>query len=697
MAGILLELRQSARRLLRTPVLMLALVLSIALGIASNASVDGFTRGLLAQEQPFPVDAIASIGRLLRSAALGIFAIACANVAAFLLARDTARSRETAVRVAIGAGRRDLIRHVLADSLLVSTAGAIAGVVLAYWIGRIVPAMLFDQDAARMHFAADPSGTALIALGCTAIAVACGLLPLLETRHDDPGAIMQRENSGPSRRSVRIGAALVVMQMAACTLLMISAGLLYSGYRSTLQTTAGRRLANATIASMEALQMSSESQQMNAALAYQDAAARVAAQIVQPRSVAWAANLPGNRPVSRSFRVESATLPVRELTFDRERFTRRTVDRIITPPLAGRLFGAVDSGPCGGVVLSATAARQLGSQYVIGRSIETPSGDWSQIVGVVRLQHDEDRAVVFHYAPDSDQIAATPSTYRVLDTADAPAIVLDVNVVSSNYFDVVGLPILAGQTFGVQKHACRVAIVNKEAADRYFGGEAVGGAVIDSEGTRASIIGVVGSTKLRAAQRDVLPTLYMPLEQDFQPRMTMILETGAISRGTLRRLHERLAQIPGGREDRITVDTLDHHLSRTAFAPERIATVLVGASAAIALTLGLLGLYGVMSDAARRRRREFALRIALGAQSGHLIGQVVAEGVRLVMAGALSGVAASFVVARWVSHVAPTTDGPPLTVWLSAPILLVIAVGIASVLPARNALATDPLLIMRSE
>jgi ABC-type antimicrobial peptide transport system permease subunit len=304
---------------------------------------------------------------------------------------------------------------------------------------------------------------------------------------------------------------------------------------------------------------------------------------------------------------------------------------------------------------------------------------------------------VFHYAPDSDEIAATPSTYRMLQITDAPAIVLDVNVVSSNYFDVIGLPILAGQRFGAQKHACRVAIVNQQAADRYFGGDAVGGAVIDSEGTRTTIIGVVGSTKLRAAQRDVPPTLYLPQEQDVQPRMTMILETEAISRATLRRLHQRLAQIAGGRDDRITVDTLDRHLSRTAFAPERIATVLVGASAALSLILGLLGLYGVMSDAARRRRREFALRIALGAQPPQLIGQVVAEGLRLVVAGALAGAAASFVVARWVSHVTPATDGPPLTVWLTAPILLAIAVGIASVLPARNALATDPLLIMRSE
>ena len=87
------------------------------------------------------------------------------------------------------------------------------------------------------------------------------------------------------------------------------------------------------------------------------------------------------------------------------------------------------------------------------------------------------------------------------------------------------------------------------------------------------------------------------MEQDFLPRMTLIAETGGVDRRTLDRLHRRLALIPGGREDRIIVRTLDDHLSRTAFAPERIATVLVGASATIALALGMLGLYGIMSDA----------------------------------------------------------------------------------------------------
>jgi hypothetical protein len=242
-----------------------------------------------------------------------------------------------------------------------------------------------------------------------------------------------------------------------------------------------------------------------------------------------------------------------------------------------------------------------------------------------------------------------------------------------------------------------VAVINREAADMYFHGDAVGGAIIDRLGRRATVIGVVGSATLRASQRSVAPAVYLPYTQDFQPRMTMIAETNGVDPAMMRRLRARIATIPGGREERIAIATLDQQLSRTAFAPERIATVLVGASATIALLLGALGLYGVMNDATRRRKREFALRIALGAQGGHVVWQVIAEGMRLVMAGTLAGIAGSLVVNQWLARITPSGDSLSAGVWLSAPALLALAVVVASVIPARIAAASDPLLLLRHD
>ena len=147
----------------------------------------------------------------------------------------------------------------------------------------------------------------------------------------------------------------------------------------------------------------------------------------------------------------------------------------------------------------------------------------------------------------------------------------------------------------------------------------------------------------------------------------------------------------------MVVTTLEEHLSRVALAPERIAMVLVGASATMAVLLGGLGLYGAMVDAARQRRREFGVRIALGSQSWRLVGQVFGEGARLAAAGTTAGLLLSRLVARWLTQIAPSAEPTPVWVWLAAPGTLLVAVLIASVLPARIALATDPLTVMRDE
>jgi hypothetical protein len=693
------EIRHSARSLGRTPIWTLMLILTIALGIASNASVDGFVRGLISQasliDDPEAAESASRIGRLLRIVAIAVFAIACANVASFLLARASARVRETAVRVAIGAGRRQLARQVLADSVVIALAGAAAGAILAYWIARIVPSLLWSEDAAQLTFAADPAGVALIMAICSAITIACGLLPLIETR-DDPAPIIQRESAGPSRASIRLGAGLVIVQVAACTLLVVSTGLLLAGFRSALQTSAGRRLSSPIVVSMEALQTSSKAVERSSGLQYFDAAILAIKEVTSASSIALAATVPGNRPSLQTFEFETPGLAKRELSLMATPFTTGTLETLMMPPLAGRLFGTRDAGPCGGVVITPEAARAIGPAPLVGRSIETPDG-WSDIVGVVDVR-DDDVPRVFHYLPRGDE-PVPPSAMAIYRAPEltSQATVLDVNVVSPNYFEFMGFPLVDGRGFAEAIDPCRVAIVNTQAADRYFGGKAVGGAIIDRLGRRTAIIGVVDAAKLRAAGRSVPPTVYVPVEQDFLYRMTLIAETGGIGRADLERLHRRLELIPGGREDRIIVTTLDRHLSRTAFASERIATVLVGASTAIALALGMFGLYGLMSESARRRRREFALRIALGARGGHVIGQVLSEGMRLVVAGTVAGLLGSVLVSNWVSRITPADEPLSPWIWIAAPLTLALAVALASVLPARRALASDPLMIMKDD
>jgi hypothetical protein len=144
----------SARSLLRAPGLTVALLVTIALGAGSNASVQGFISGLTtATQTPDHAAAMLRVGVLLRGAAGAVFVVACANIAAFLLARSSARSKETSVRVALGANRFQLATQLLADSVLISTAGGALGAVLAMWTANVIPALFFEPDAEQLVLA----------------------------------------------------------------------------------------------------------------------------------------------------------------------------------------------------------------------------------------------------------------------------------------------------------------------------------------------------------------------------------------------------------------------------------------------------------------------------------------------------------------------------------------------------------------
>ena len=102
---------------------------------------------------------------------------------------------------------------------------------------------------------------------------------------------------------------------------------------------------------------------------------------------------------------------------------------------------------------------------------------------------------------------------------------LAVQVVSNNYFASMGLAFPAGGSFEAvaPREACRVGVLNEEAAQLYFGGNAVGGAVIDRNGRRTRIVGVVRDARLRSTQQQAEPSIYVPMEQNVLPRMHVML------------------------------------------------------------------------------------------------------------------------------------------------------------------------------
>jgi predicted permease len=680
--------------------------------LRSGVSVsDAFVRRLTPQDDnsrivmaeytgvsPEVADGLRRVHTLLGLAVATVFLIVCANVASFLLARASARSRETSVRVALGASRAQLVAQLLSDSVIIAAAGTAFGLLLAFWTSRIVPALLFESDARYLVFVPDTSGIVGAALVCAAVTIACGLTPLLEVRHDRPAVVLRRESMGPSVGTSRLRAALVVGEMTACCVLVISTGLLLQSFRSAVQTRVGRKFSHSVLATVQSRLEALDP------LDYLDDIEKETKRVTRS-PFAWVARPPGSHPTWRSFRVETPGTLLRDVSIDVEAFTPETLEQIALPPAAGRLFGARD-GPqsCRVAVINEAAADELFGGDALGRSVQDPTGQRVEIIGVVAPRKDARsislaRPTIYYY-PDQTRLPlgrSGPAQFRVRASGELSTAILNSNIVSRSYFDGTGASRVAGQSFprGPVPGGCRVAVVNQDAADRYYRGNAVGGAVIDPRGHRTEVIGVMSEPSLGAFERRAEPSIFFPMRQDAVHRMTLVIDA-EMDNATLDTLRQRLESVPGKANGPVVVERLEEHLARTSLAPLHIATLLVRVSAVLALVLVVVGVYGALTDAVERRRREVAVRIALGAQSWRVMAMVVGEGGRLAALGAGVGVVLAVGVKYLLERFAPAT---PIAVetWVAGPVLLLAVVVVASAIPALRALTVSPVRALRED
>jgi hypothetical protein len=291
------------------------------------------------------------------------------------------------------------------------------------------------------------------------------------------------------------------------------------------------------------------------------------------------------------------------------------------------------------------------------------------------------------------RIRAMPSTPPLVD--------LDLTVASAGYFASIGAPIVAGQAPAPAPAPCDTAVVNREAAHQFFNDQAVGGALIEPDGHRAEIVGVVDDSPLRVTQRRADPTVFYLPDQHYIPRMTAIAGTPFAAPDLIESITRRLRGVAGGSFAALPgsppVVTLEEQLARTALGPDRIASTLVAASALIAIALALLGVYSVMADSVVQKKREIAVRLALGARGWKVIVDVLTAGVRIAGVGTAAGLAASFIVVQLVVHSTSGFGLPAAWIWFASPVILTTLVALASILPARYALAVDPLTLTREE
>ena len=266
------------------------------------------------------------------------------------------------------------------------------------------------------------------------------------------------------------------------------------------------------------------------------------------------------------------------------------------------------------------------------------------------------------------------------------------------YFRCLQIPVLAGREFTAQDSATSqgVVMVNREFVRRYFPGREPIGQLITFNGSAKSIIGVVSDVKLRTLRSEGFdPFVYQPIAQACDRDMTLFVRTSGDPLQWADAARKVIWQIDPA-QPILELQTMDHYVVESMFV-ERSCMVLLAVMAGLALVVGLVGLYAVMSSAVNERRNELGIRMALGAERMDILQLVLGKGLLLTVAGLIVGLAASLAASRLVGSLLYDISAWDPVTFVLVPLLLFAVAMLACYVPARRATRVNPMEALRSE
>lgn len=536
------------------------------------------------------------LGLLLAVACLEL-AIACANVAGLLVARGTARQREASVRMAVGATRGRFVRQLVTEGLVLSFAGLLVGVVVAWLAIDLLRVFELPADISIDTLTLGLDGRLIgFAVALTlAVGVAFSLPPALQVSATDlTGSLKDLPSESPRGRQRWLRKGLVVFQVGLTVLLIAGAGLFIQSVRHGLAADPGfnpdRVLKMAVDLGLQGYDAA------RAKNFYDELAVRVAA-------------LPG---------VESAAWS-------------RAV------PLSG-----------GGIRTSV---------YVDGYA--PPLGEDLQV---------------------------------------------GLDVVGPSYFETLRIPLLRGRSFtqADREGTAHAVIVNEAMARKFWPGSDPVGQRLSTGGAQGpffEVVGVVPDGKVHRLDEEHQPYFYVPLDQYFAvvglSRMNLLVRTtgdpeAAIGpvRAEVRRLDDSLPVSD--------VASLRDHVAGV-LKTQRLGATLLGFFGLVSVALSFAGIYGVLAHHVGQRRRELALRMALGARRGEVLAMVLGRSLALVVPGLVAGLAAALASRRLVAGFLYGISPSDPVILAGSVALLAVAALTASLVPAWRASRLAPSFVLRSQ
>ena len=274
-----------------------------------------------------------------------------------------------------------------------------------------------------------------------------------------------------------------------------------------------------------------------------------------------------------------------------------------------------------------------------------------------------------------------------------------VDDIAPNFFKTLRIPVVTGREFSDadRRDTTQVAIVNEAMAKHFWPGENALGKRFHffGDSTLREIVGIVRNTVVNTIGEEPQPLAYLPLTQDVSFASTMQVRTTGQPQPVIATVRKQVQSLDSNLP-LTDINTIGELLDQGLWAP-RMGAGLLTVFGGLALTLAIIGVYGVLSYSVNQQTREIGIRMAMGAQTGSVLRLVVKQGMRLAAAGLLAGLLVAFAAMNVLSSLLFGVSAHDPLIFGGVFLILTTAAILACYFPARRAARLDPLVALRYE